>query len=233
MKHNMNTIIKTLGVALGVVVFALVALPRAEAAEPVVAVIPTNVEVTTGARVLSSVVLEAASSTVYAVEGTLVFTGLSCQSIMLGEGLIAQTTPTCVNPYFLVGIPSGTQTNKTILSVATQAGAPGEARLALVSVDIIGEGKSLGTAATAAVYTIAEAPVAPARVPAQPSTVKTPEEKVVPVVASEVSTEKTESTLLAAVINAARAGSWLITLGLFLGLLVLSYFFYQRKKGSE
>lgn len=229
----MNTIIKTLGVALGVAAFTLVALPRAFAAEPAVAVIPTNVEVTTGARVLSSVVLEAASSTVYAVEGTLVFTGLSCQSITLGEGLIAQTTPTCVNPYFLVGIPSGTQVNKTLLSVATQAGTPGEARLALSAVDIIGEGKSLGTATTAAVYTIAEAPAAPVRVPTQPSTVETPGEKTAPVAVSETPIEKTESTLLAAVINAARAGSWLIALGLFLGLLGLSYFFYQRKKGSE
>ena len=119
-------------------------------------VAPASLSQNIGDTFRASVVVKTPGSPVYAVEGTVVFDGLSCQSIILTEGLIAQTTPTCANPYFLVGVPSGTATDKGILSVSVKALREGNATLGISAVDIIGEGVSLSTTATGAVYTIAK-----------------------------------------------------------------------------
>jgi len=55
------------------------------------------------------------------VEGNLSFNNLSCQSISLSDGIIAQSAPTCSNPYFLLGIPGCTTTDKAIFIVSAKA----------------------------------------------------------------------------------------------------------------
>lgn len=119
-------------------------------------VAPASLSETVGSTFYSSVVVKTPGDKVYAVEGTLALDGLYCQSVMVAEGLMAQSVPTCAKPYFLIGIPSGTATDKAILRVEVKALRAGDATLELSSVDVIGEGMSLSNVATGAVYTIAE-----------------------------------------------------------------------------
>jgi len=93
-------------------------------------------------------------------EGTLVFNNLSCQSITTASGLMAQSSPTCSNPYFLVGIPSCTTVNKDLFTVSVKAGNAGVASISATGVDVIGEGKSVGSTLANGNYTI-NAVVAP------------------------------------------------------------------------
>lgn len=135
----------------------------ASAAAPGVAatITPASLEKNAGDIFGASVVVNTPGSKVYAVEGTLAFDGLSCQSIAVADGLVAQSAPTCTNPYFLVGIPSGTATDKEILHVVVKAAHPGNAALGLSSVDVIGEGMSLSSVANNGVYTITEVALSP------------------------------------------------------------------------
>ncbi len=115
---------------------------------------------------------------VFAAEGTLNFNGLECKSITVASGLIAQLTPSCDNPHFLVGIPSGTTAGKTLITINVKAEKAGNASVTIGGVDVIGEGKSLSTASSGGSYVIKSTTVIEAEVKAVPSpeaeTVKTP-----------------------------------------------------------
>ncbi|MCX6724313.1 MAG: hypothetical protein NT155_04065 [Candidatus Staskawiczbacteria bacterium] len=120
---------------------------------------PASITKTAGTTFNASVGLTNSGSKVCAVEGTLVFNGLSCQSITIASDVMAQSSPTCSNPYFLIGIPNCTTLDKTLLTVLVKAGNAGTATISLTGVDIIGEGASVGSVATSGSYTINAAPV--------------------------------------------------------------------------
>lgn len=83
------------------------------------------------------------NSKVYAVEGKIVFDNLNCVSIKVSEVLMVQSTPSCTNPYFLIGIPQGTTKDTTLLSLKVSGNNAGDANISFTSIDVIGEGKSL------------------------------------------------------------------------------------------
>lgn len=138
--------------------FALISFTTIANAEMVpgvsISVEPQTLKKDIGDTFYPSVIVKTPGDKVYAVEGTLVFDGLSCQSIMVADGLMAQSAPTCAKPYFLVGVPSGTATDKAILRVAVTPIRSGDVTLGIYSADVIGAGVSLSNVSTGAVYTI-------------------------------------------------------------------------------
>ena len=155
MKNTKTKIILSLIIFLSVVSF----VGTIDAAGASLYISPASLAKTAGSAFGASIGLNTADSKVCAVEGTLVFNNLSCQSITIADDVMVQSSPTCSNPYFLVGIPSCTTSNKTLLTVSIKAGSAGMASINFTGVDIIGEGTSISSASTAGNYDIA-APVA-------------------------------------------------------------------------
>ena len=126
-----------------------------------------------------SVNLSTGGNKVCVVTGTISFTNVTCQSITVASGLMAQMAPSCANPSFSIGIPSCTTADTSIISVNTVAGTAGAASVSLSDVDVIGEGKDVSTSGTGGTFTItakADVPVVkPAdTVDTKPQTIKTP-----------------------------------------------------------
>ncbi|MDO8575103.1 MAG: hypothetical protein Q7R78_00165 [bacterium] len=105
-----------------------------------------------------SVGVNVSGNKVFAVEGTLVFNNLSCQSITVADGLMAQSAPTCSNPHFLIGIPNGTIADKVLLTTSVRSESVGAASINSTGVDIVGEGVSVGSASMSGNYTINAVP---------------------------------------------------------------------------
>ena len=120
---------------------------------------PATASNTVGSVISASVGLNTAGSKVCAVEGTLVFNGLTCQSITVSGDVMVQASPTCSNPKFLLGIPNCTTSNMALLTVLVKAGSAGSASISVAGVDVIGEGSSVGSASANGSYTISAVPV--------------------------------------------------------------------------
>ena len=94
-------------------------------------------------------------SKVCAVEGKLQLdSNLSCQSIVVGEGMMAQKSPSCTDLSFLIGIPNCTTVNKTLFTVAVKAEKKGVSSVTFADVDVIGEGFSLSNASVGGSYNL-------------------------------------------------------------------------------
>lgn len=119
---------------------------------------PATLTKTAGDVFSISVGVSTAGNKICAIEGALVFNNLSCQSITVASDAMAQSSPTCSNPHFLIGIPNCTTSDKILLTLSTRAGNAGTASISLTGVDIIGEGASISTASVGGNYTI-NAPV--------------------------------------------------------------------------
>jgi hypothetical protein len=107
-----------------------------------------------------SVDVKTDGSSVYAVEGTLIFNNLTCKSITVSNDLVIQSAPapTCSNPYFLIGIKKGTNVDKTLFKVLVTGNSAGSASISFKDADIIGAGKSLSNTSVGGVYQITEVP---------------------------------------------------------------------------
>lgn len=88
------------------------------------------------------------------VKGTLSFSNLSCQTVNVASGLMAQKNPTCASPSFIIGIPKCTTANKNILSVSVKGDAEGQAKVDLTGVKVIGAGNILQSDSVGATYSI-------------------------------------------------------------------------------
>ncbi|PJA01760.1 hypothetical protein COX74_01025 [bacterium (Candidatus Gribaldobacteria) CG_4_10_14_0_2_um_filter_41_16] len=140
---------------------------------------PATLTKTAGDTFNVSVGFNASGNKVCAVEGTLVFNNLTCQSITMAGDVTPQSSPTCANPYFLIGVPSCTTADKVLLTVLVKAGSASTASIGLTSVDIIGEGVSVGSASVSASYTISAVP-APAPTPKpNPMPMPVPKTKII------------------------------------------------------
>lgn len=115
---------------------------------------PASLTKTVGDTLSVSVGVNAAGSKVCAVEGTLVFNNLSCQSISVADDVNPQSSPTCSKSYFLIGVPSCTTVDKVLFAVSVKTGSAGTASISFTGVDIIGEGVSLSKVSNAGNYTI-------------------------------------------------------------------------------
>jgi len=195
-----------------------------------------------------SVGVETTASKVYAVEGTLMFNNLTCKGITVADGVTAQTSPTCAKPYFLLGIPSGTNTGKVLLSVAVNAGTAGAASISFTGVDIVGEGVSLGSGSTVGSYTVNPVAVVPVKVvelvkPVKKTTnaapVKTVAEPViVPATTTQTATEIQPEVPLqvAAVTTAVPQSGWNMWIWILMGIVVLGvivYGFFRHPKNNN
>ena len=137
----------------------------ADAAGASLYVSPVSLTKTAGDNFSVSVGFNASGNKVCAVEGTLVLNNLTCQSITVADDVMAQSSPTCSNPHFLIGVPSCTTADKVLFAVLVKAGNAGTASISSTAVDIIGEGVSVGSASISGNYTI-NAVLAPQPVPA-------------------------------------------------------------------
>ncbi len=154
---NKNKIIFSL---LAILAFAsFVSIAKADGVS--LSVTPASAAKTVGDNIELSVAVSASPSKVYAVEGKLVLTNLTCKSISLSAGVTPQSSPTCDNPYFLLGIPAGATDGKVLMTVSTVANGEGTASVSFADVDIVGEGVSLSKVSTGGNYTIGAKTVAP------------------------------------------------------------------------
>jgi|GEM_PF-1294685 len=247
-----NTKIKTIVSFIALLSFAGSA-HIVQAAVASVYVSPASLTKSVGDSFTASVVLSPAGNTVYAVEGTVVFSGVSCKSITLAEGVMAQTTPTCASPSFVLGLASGATASKTLFTVSLNAPSAGTATVGIARADIVGAGVSISNTSVGGTYTINALPVVvpkPIQVIAKPveklvektsvkkvvdpvstSSAVTSEPVVVPeVVAETAPAEETKNNnTQAQVISASPGlfGIWIITLGLMLVSFCAGYIFRQ------
>ena len=170
MKNAKTKIILSAIISLSVVGFAGTAF----AADSSVYISPASLTKNTGETFVVSAGVNTSANKVCAVEGTVVFNNLSCQSITLASGVNPQSTPTCSNPYFLIGVPGCTTADKVLFTVLTKAGSVGVASVSFTGVDVIGEGVSVGTASVSGNYTINAIPVPTPTPTATPTPTPTP-----------------------------------------------------------
>ncbi len=117
---------------------------------------PASSTINVGQSITASVTALSAGNKICAVEGTLTFTNLTCQSITVASSVNAQTTPTCTNPYFLVGVPNCSSADINLFTVTAKTIAKGTATLGVTGVDVVGEGVSVGSTASSGNYTVNE-----------------------------------------------------------------------------
>ena len=158
----------------------------ANATGPYLYVSPATLTKTAGNIFNVSVGVNPSGSKACAVEGTLVFNNLTCQSITVSDNIdiVPQSSPTCSNPHFLIGVQNCTTSDRVLFTASVKAGSAGTASISPTGVDIIGEGASVGSASTSGNYTINTAPTpTPAPKPAptptpKPTPTPTPENKL-------------------------------------------------------
>lgn len=126
----------------------------AEAAIPAVYVSPAALSKNVGETFALSIEINTAGNKVCLVEGKLNLDKLSCQSVKVEDGIMAQGSPSCSNLYFLLGIPGCTTDKKALFSVTAKAGNVGVATANFSGVDIIGEGVSISSTSSGGSYAI-------------------------------------------------------------------------------
>lgn len=193
-----NTKIK---IILSIITFLLIVgfVGIAAAANSSLYVSPVSLTKTVGDTFSVSIGVNASGNKVCAVEGTFVFNNLFCQSITVAGDVTPQSLPTCLNPYFLIGIPNCTTVDKTLFTVSTKTENAGVATISFTGIDIIGEGVSVGSASISGIYTInAVSTPTPTLTPTPtsvPKTIPTPTPTQTPTQTQETITSKTEQQL--------------------------------------
>lgn len=132
-----------------------------EAAAPSVYVSPASLSKNVGEMFDISVGVNSNGNKVCVAEGKLILDNkLSCKTVKMGDGVMAQSLPSCDNLYFLIGIPGCATSNKTLFTVTVKAGSAGNATANFSGVDIIGEGASISSAFAGGSYTLIS-PISP------------------------------------------------------------------------
>ncbi len=117
-------------------------------------VLPASSDSVVGSTINVSVKLDPAGNKVCVVKGVLNFNNLSCQSISVADGIMAQVNPTCAKPNFTLGIPNCATIAKNLLSVLVKGTAVGQAGLSFSGVKIIGAGADVPFSPQNGVYNI-------------------------------------------------------------------------------
>ena len=116
---------------------------------------PASLNIAVGKTFNVSVQLNPANNKVCVVKGTLSFDNLSCQSIIVSSGLMAQVAPSCADPSFIIGIPKCATTNQSILSASVKGIKAGQESLSFTGVKIVGAGMDIPFNVQSSVYNIA------------------------------------------------------------------------------
>lgn len=162
-----------LGVA-SVLIAGMFSVGVANAAGSLIYITPNSSNETVGDTFVLTAAVNTAGSNVCAVEGTLRLNNkLSCQSIVMEEGVMAQKAPSCSSPSFLLGFDGCTTKDKILFRVNVKAVEEGAAIAKFTGVDVIGEGYSLSEVSVGGNYTLAVAPVVPVE-STQPASQTTP-----------------------------------------------------------
>ncbi|MFH1365933.1 MAG: hypothetical protein ABIG99_00870 [Patescibacteria group bacterium] len=238
MKNNKTKIILLAIIFLSVFSF----FGTVEAASSSLYVSPASITKTAGDIFNASVGFNASGNKVCAAEGTLVFNNISCQSITVADGVMAQSTPSCSNPHFLIGIPNCSTSDKVLFTVSVKAGSAGPASISLTSVDVIGEGASVGSVSINGNYTVNAVPISTTpQVNTETTTPKTTKQAIQP---TKQTTQKTEvpiqqttpeNNLVASAVAAdlATGSNWFNYFAIALVILIALYgvyYFIKRKK---
>lgn len=160
MKNTKTKIILSAIIFLSVIGF----IGTVTAANSSLYVSPASITKTSGNIFNVSVGVNASGNKVCAVEGTLLFSNLFCQSITLASDVMVQTSPTCANPYFFIGVPNCTVSDKALMTMSVKAGNAGVASIVTTGVDIIGEGASVGSTSINGSYTVNAVSVEPKKI---------------------------------------------------------------------
>jgi len=142
-----------------------------------------------------SIMVNPSSNKVCAIEGTLIFNNLSCQNIVPSKDVIFQSTPTCLNPYFLLGIPNCATTDKALFTVSVKAKNVGNSYINFKDIDIIGEGKSISSDSAPNNYTIISKSTSQQKQTLEEKQIQKPTPiKQAPKLVQETTTQKTNLT---------------------------------------
>lgn len=123
-------------------------------AETLVSVLPASGTQTLGQAFSASVELSPAPNSVCVVSGDIVFNNLSCQSISLASGVMAQTAPTCQNTHFVVGVAQCASAVKTLLNISASASNVGGASISLANVQTLNQHGAVVSTAVNGSYTV-------------------------------------------------------------------------------
>jgi len=124
----------------------------AEAANSSIYVSPASLNKEVGDTFDISVKINPAGEKICVVEGKLNLDKLSCDNIAIGDGLSVQTSPSCGNLNFLLGIQGCITEDKTLFTATVKAESSGEATANFSGVDLIGEGISVSSVSSGGIY---------------------------------------------------------------------------------
>ena len=144
----LSTLVILGAVALGGAVYA---------ASPALSILPATASKNVGTAFNVSVQLDPQGNKVCVVKGTLSLNALTCESVTVASGLMAQTTPTCQNPSFTLGIPKCTTVLQNLLTVSVKGSAIGRATASLTVTKVIGAGAIVVSASNTGTYDITAA----------------------------------------------------------------------------
>lgn len=121
---------------------------------PLVYVEPVKASVNSGESIDLAIKVGAFDNQVCVVEGDIKVENARCTNLSLGEGLMAQTMPTCEKTHFVVGIPSCTKNETTLFNAKIQAAVQGSAKVILENVEVLGRGEKVSALALDGNYEI-------------------------------------------------------------------------------
>lgn len=124
-----------------------------------VSVLPSSGQKTAVSYFDVTVSLNPAGNKVCVVKGTLTFENLTCNAITTSQGLVAQVSPTCNSPNFVIGIPDCATAQQNLFSISVKAGNAGQAGISITQEEVISDGIALATIIQNGKYNIEPAPV--------------------------------------------------------------------------
>ena len=199
---------------------------------------PSESTIKAGAGINISVAVGTSGDKICAVQGTILFNNLTCKSITLASGVMAQTSPTCSDPSFIIGIPKCVTANTTLFTVSSNAEKPGIASISFSDVNLIGLGVSAGTTSLAGNYTVNAAAVE--TTPKTTQQITQPAQQIIGQVTTP--TQQTNSTTTipvnvgaAALANSGTSGwvNWFLIIVVILVIIYVIYCFAMGKKKGK
>jgi len=202
---------------------------------PTLSISPATLNVASGTLFNVSAQLNASGNKICVVMGTVNFNGLTCQNITVANGLMAQSSPTCSNPSFTIGIPKCTTVSQNIFSMSVKGSQADTGILTFTGLKIIGVGNNVASVWYGGAYNI----TAVAQPKQQPVTQVTqpapqPEQQVTTPVQETAPAENIPTGVGAAALAQKVPMSWIDYIAIILVILIvvygIYYFFAKRKK---
>lgn len=145
----MNTITK-----IGIISLITLSMAGIASADTSISVAPLTATKNLGETLNATVELSVQNDSVCVISGDISFANLSCQTIGIGTGVMAQTAPSCQSSHFVLGIPQCTSGAKTLFNIAALANVPGTGTISLTNVKAINQNNQVVSTSTGGSYTI-------------------------------------------------------------------------------